>query len=233
MESSGQRANTYGFLHKPLIHCLAVTTYHFLTIRYNLWFLFVAFLVLIGVKWHEYKRHRSLSFIDIHEKIILLALCLSATYLILLSSRVNPGYIQRGDVIFEFAFFFFLLLIIAISYLFKHIKHFWLAAPLLLIFMLFQINTPGRTFKDVCEQYPPNLQDCILMNKEFVRLTLDAEASGQDSVVINVPKYRDSENWPIATVGNKSEYLGIALYKHNLTKRIIKTIFIPSYEIEE
>ena len=27
MESSGQRANTYGFLHKPLIHCLAVTTY--------------------------------------------------------------------------------------------------------------------------------------------------------------------------------------------------------------
>ena len=71
------------------------------------------------------------------------------------------------------------------------------------------------------------------MNKEFVRLTLDAEASGQDSVVINVPKYRDSENWPIATVGNKSEYLGIALYKHNLTKRIIKTIFIPSYEIEE
>ena len=233
MESSGKRANTYGFLHKPLIHSLAVTIYHFLTIRYNLWFLFVAFLTLVGVKWHEYKRHRSLLYIDIHGKIFILAFCLSATYLILLSSRVNPGYIQRGDVIFEFAFFFFLLLIIAIAYLFKHFKHFWLAAPLLLIFMLFQINTSGRTFKDVCEQYPPNLQGSILFDKEVVRQTLDAEAAGQDSVVINVPKYKDSENWPIATIGNKSEYYGIAFYKHNLTKRIIKTIFIPSYEIEE
>lgn len=233
MESSGKRANTYGFLHKPLIHSLAVTIYHFLTIRYNLWFLLIAFLALVGAKWHEYKRHRRFLHIDKHGKIILLSLCLSATYLILLSSRVNPGYIQRGDVIFEYAFFFLLLLIIAFGYLFKHIKHLRLAAPLLLFFMLFQINTPGRTFKDVCDQYPPNLQGSILLDKEFVRQILDAEAAGKDSIVINIPKYRDSENWPITTVGNQSQYLGIALYKHNLTKRIVKTIFIPSYELEE
>ena len=233
IESNGKRANTYGFLHQSLIQSLAATIYNFLTIRYNLWFLLITFLALISDKWHEYKRHRSLLDIDHHAKIILISLCLSTTYLILLSSRVNPGYIQRGDVIFEFAFFFLLLVIIAIAYLFKHIKHLRWAAPLLILFMLFQINTQGRTFKDVCEKYPPNLQGSILLNNEFVQQILDADANGQDSVVINIPKYRDSDNWPISNVGNQSEYYGIALYKHNITKRLIKTIFIPSYEIEE
>ena len=232
IESNGKRANTYGFLHQSLIQSLAATIYNFLTIRYNLWFLLITFLALISDKWHEYKRHRSLLDIDHHAKIILISLCLSTTYLILLSSRVNPGYIQRGDVIFEFAFFFLLLVIIAIAYLFKHIKHLRWAAPLLILFMLFQINTQGRTFKDVCEKYPPNLQGSILLNNEFVQQILDADANGQDSVVINIPKYRDSDNWPISNVGNQSEYYGIALYKHNITKRLIKTIFIPSYEIE-
>lgn len=233
IESSGKRANCYGFLHKPLIHCLAVTTYNFLSIHYNLWFIFISLLTLIYVKLHEYKKNKqNLYFIRHQEGIILLSLFLSIIYLILLSSRVNPNYIQRGDVIFEFAFFFLLLVILSMAYLCKHVQHSIVIAPFLIIFLIFQTNTSNRTFKDVCEKYPPDLQKCISFDRDIVRRILDAEAQGLDSVVINVPKYPDSENWPITTINNHLVCNGIVLYKHNLMKRPITTIFIPSYEIE-
>lgn len=234
IEANGIRANCYGYLHKSLILCIKVTVYNFFTIRYNLWFLGLSLLALFGAKLLDYKlgRHRFWH-IGNRQIIILLAASLSIMYLILLSSRVDPTYIQRGDVIFEYSFFLLLLVIMALAYLAKHIKYVSLATLLLIPFLLFQINTPKRTFKDVCEAYAPDLPNCIRIDHEIVRQIRDADAADMDSVVISIPKYPNYENWPVMSPRYASQYYGRALYKHNQTKREIITIFIPSYEIEE
>lgn len=102
-----------------------------------------------------------------------------------------------------------------------------------MLFLLFQTNTSGRTYKDVCEKFEPDLQGSIRIDRDIVQQILDAEAARMDSVTILVPKYPYGENWPVMSPRYASQYYGRALYKHNQTKREIITIFIPSYEIDE
>ncbi|MBQ3946791.1 MAG: hypothetical protein II670_14480 [Alphaproteobacteria bacterium] len=234
IESNGIRANCYGYLHKSFIRYLKETCKIFLTIRYNHWFLTFSILALVAAKLLKYRLKRYTRFwrISYHEWVVLLSLGLSIVYLILLSSRVNPTYVQRGDVIFEYAFFFLWMVIMALAYICTHFRQASWVAPLFILFLFFQSNTHGRTFKDVSEKYPPNIQCSIRLDQEIVTQIIDADAKGQDSVVINVPIYPYGENWPIMTPRHHSQYYGIALYKHNRTKREITTIFIPAYEIE-
>jgi hypothetical protein len=234
IESHGIRANSYGYMKEPLIYYLKVTIYNFLTIGYNKWFLFVALLAIVGAKLIDYRRKgHGLWYVGIRQWSILIATFLSIIYLILLSSRVDPTYVQRGDVIFEFAFFLLFLVILSLAYLCSHLRFAAYFTPLLILFLLFQTNTSGRTYKDVNETYAPDLAGSIRIDRDIVRQILDAEAAGMDSVTIQVPKYPYGENWPIMTPRYASQYYGRALYKHNQTKREIITIFIPSLEIEE
>lgn len=232
-EVNGSRAS-YSSLHKPFLHCLKVTVLYFYSFRYNLWFLFVAVLALSGAKlidyWHS--KH-NIWHIGYWQITILLSLFFSISYLVLLSSRVNPTYIQRSDIIFSYAFFFLLLVIMALAYLCTHIRYIGISMPLLFFFLLFLVNTPGKTFKDVIEEYKPDLQTCINIDREIVQQILDADANGLDSVTINVPTYsKHSYNWPIMVTDYASQYYGHSLYLHNQTKREIKTIFIPTYVID-
>lgn len=234
IESHGIRANSYGYMKEPLIYCLKVTIYNFLTIGYNKWFLFIALLAIVGAKLIDYKRKRhGLWHVGLQQWTILIASFLSIIYLILLSSRVDPTYVQRGDVIFEFAFFLLFLVILSLAFLCSHLRFAAYFTPLLILFLLFQTNTSGRTYKDVSEKYAPDLTGSIRIDRDIVRQILDAEAAGMDSVTIQVPKYPYGENWPIMTPRYASQYYGRALYKHNQAKREIITIFIPTYEIEE
>ena len=234
IESHGIRANSYGYMKEPLIYCLKVTIYNFLTIGYNRWFLVVALLAIVGAKLVDYRRGgHGLWHVGIRQWSILIAAFLSIIYLILLSSRVDPTYVQRGDVIFEFAFFLLFLVILSLAYLCSRLRFAAYFTPLLILFLLFQTHTSGRTYKDVSEKYAPDLAGSIQIDRDIVRQILDAEAAGMDSVTILVPKYPYGENWPIMTPRYASQYYGRALYKHNQTKREIITIFIPSYEIDE
>ena len=234
IESHGIRANTYGYMKEPMIYCLKVSVYNFLTIGYNQWFLLISLLAICGAKLINYRREKhSLWYVGLQHWTILIAAFLSVIYLILLSSRVDPAYIQRGDVIFEFAFFIIFLVILSLAYVCFHLRLTALFIPLLMLFLLFQTNTSGRTYKDVCEKFEPDLQGSIRIDRDIVQQILDAEAARMDSVTILVPKYPYGENWPVMSPRYASQYYGRALYKHNQTKREIITIFIPSYEIDE
>ena len=234
IEASGIRANGYGFLHEPFLHCMKITVLNFLAIRYNHWFVLITVLFIVGAKIFDFKRNgHSFLGVGYQQWVIILSLALSTIYLIMLSSRVDPLYIQRGDVIFEYFFFYLLIVLIAMAYLCAHIKYAVSATPLLIFFLFFQINTVGKTFKDVNEEYEPDLQTCIEIDRDIVRRICDADVAGQDSVVIYVPRYsKHSYNWPIMVTDYASQYYGKALYKHNQTRREIRTIFIPSYVID-
>ena len=234
IEASGIRANGYGFLHEPFLHCMKITVLNFLAIRYNHWFVLITVLFIVGAKLLDFKRNgHGLWELGHQQWVIILSLALSTIYLIMLSSRVEPLYIQRGDVIFEYFFFYLLIVLIAMAYLCAHIKYAVSATPLLIFFLFFQINTVGKTFKDVVEEYEPDLQTCIEIDRDIVRRICDADVAGQDSVVIYVPRYsKHSYNWPMMVTDYASQYYGKALYKHNQTSREIRTIFIPSYVID-
>lgn len=226
IEANGIRANAYGYMFQPLGYCLKVTLYNFLTIRYNLWFLLISIFAILGAKIYDVtRRHSDFWHIGKWQSVVLLALGLSSSYLILLSSRVDPLYIQRGDVIFEFAFFFLLLAISSMAYLCRHIPQTIIPLPCLIVFMILQFNAPGKTFKDVMDIYEPDVQYCIDIDRNIVQQICDADATGQDSVTIIVPRYPFGENWPVMSPRYASQYYGRALYRHNQTKREIKTIF--------
>ena len=204
-EANGTRANGFGYLHEPMVYCLKVTIYNFITLSYNHWFLLIS--LFAG---------------------------LSIAYLILLSSRVDPTYIQRSDVIFAYAFFFLLLVAHALAYLCKLHRFAVFAMPLLFVVLLFLTNTRGKTFKDVIEEYKPELETCLAIDYDIVQQILDADAARLDSVSIDVPTYsKHSYNWPVMVTDYASQYYGHALYLHNQTKREIKTRFIPTYVIDQ
>ena len=233
-EANGTRANGFGYLHEPMVYCLKVSIYNFITISYNHWFLVISLLAFIGAKCWDYKRNRhGLWHIGFRQWVILLSLGFSIAYLILLSSRVDPTYIQRSDVIFAYAFFFLLLVAHALAYLCKQHRFVAITMPLLIVVLFFLTNTRGKTFKDVIEEYEPNLQTCLAIDHDIVQQILDADAARLDSVSIDVPTYsKHSYNWPIMVTDYASQYYGHALYLHNQTKREIKTRFIPTYVID-
>ncbi len=235
IEANGMRATGFGYLHQPFVYCMKVTVYNFLTTRFNHMFILVTVLILMIAKFIDVKKGRnSLWNIDKQDWVIILALGLSTIYLIMLSSRVNPTYIQRGDVVFEYVFFYLLLVILAIAYICTHVKYAIPFIPLFLCFIYFETKTSGNTFKDVMYDYEPDLQTCIEIDRDIVRKICNADALGQDSVIIGVPRYsKHSYNWPIMVTDYASQNYGKALYKHNQTKREIKTIFIPTYIIDE
>ena len=234
-EANGTRANGFGYLHEPMIYCLKVTIYNFITLSYNHWFLLISILAFIGAKFWDFKQNRQgLWHIGFRQWVILLSLGLSIAYLILLSSRVDPTYIQRSDVIFAYAFFFLLLVTHALVYLCKQHRHVTFAMPLLFVVLLFLTNTKGKTFKDVIEEYEPELETCLAIDNDIVQQILDADAARLDSVSIDVPTYsKHSYNWPVMVTDYASQYYGHALYLHNQTKREIKTRFIPTYVIDQ
>ena len=234
-EANGIRANGFGYLHEPFIISLKVTVYNFLTLRYNLWFLIITLLILIGVKVYDVRTGgRRIWYLDSQSWSILFSLLLSFAYLMLLSSRVDPKYIQRGDVILGYAFFYFLLVLMAMAHLIRCHRHIVWVTPLLIAILYLLTDTPGKTYKDVMEEYAPDLAGCIDIDRNIVRQICDADAAGHDTVSICVPTYsKHGYNWPLMVTDYASQYYGHALYMHNQTKREVRVTFVPSYIIDE
>ena len=228
IEVNGRRATSYGHLDLPLLQEVELTFNYFLGISYNIKFIFFIILVIIGTIgcYFVYEKKR-LAHIGKMPFVLFCSLILSATYLILLSSRVVSTYILRGDVIFAFAFFFLLSIAFCICYLSVKIKYLTIAIPVLIVFALFEFNSPNNVFKDIQFEYGLNAQSCLQLDKYVINRVCEADAQGKDSVIIQIPRFNDDDNWPLSIDLSKS--VGTTLYKHNITRRNITTL----YEISE
>ena len=232
IELQGRRAYYSEYIHTPFLSTLLFTIKTFFTIRLNVLFLIITLGLILAAKLYSYfKEKKSLFYIGRQQLIICFALILLITYILLLSSRVDPSYASRSDVVFSYAFFYFYLVLLAIGYLCSKTKWGKIIVPFLVFIMLFNCNTIGNTYKDVQYNFGLNGQMCMERDRDHIRQVCEAEAMGQDTVRIKVPFYNHKDyNWPLMLPF--SYYLGDCLYKHNVTKRRIVTLYQPTESIK-
>jgi len=228
IEVNGRRATSYGHMDRPLLQEVELTFNYFLSISYNIKFIFFIIFIIIGtIGIYFVSEKKQLALTGKTPFVLFCSLILSTTYLVLLSSRVVSTYILRGDVIFAFAFFFILSMAFCICYLCVKVKYFKIALPGLIVLALFELNNPKNVFKDIQFEYGLNAQSCLQLDKYVINRVCEADAQGKDSVFIQVPRFNDDDNWPLSIDLSKS--VGTTLYKHNITRRNITTL----YEITE
>ena len=224
IEINGIRANAYGNLNDPLAETIVPTLKSAFSVQYCTSFIVLAFLSILCAKIIDCKyRCHPIIYIGKCQIVILLATILSFSYLVLLSSKVKPENMQKGEVIFSYSFFLLLLLILCVGYLNSKVKVIKYFLPLFLLLVIFNIRNVRSSFLGVQCLWGTTEYECITLDRYFIDQTRYAEALGLDSVIIFVPKFELKDNWPLAF--DSSEAISVTLSRHSITKRYIKAKF--------
>ncbi len=224
IEANGYRA-AYSNMESPFMSGIIETCKNFVRLHFNLRFTAIAILSVGAAFGYAVFKNRE-DWKQNREKlgILTLALVLVIAYLILLCSRVDPVYMMKGQVVFAYTFFILLIVILSIAYLCVKFTPVKVAMPLLAILIFFEINTRGKTFLDVQYEFIDNPQACMELNRVLIDKIQKADQAHQDSIVIMVPNFGNWDNWPLSY---NCSNVGIALYKHNIINRPIRTIYKP------
>lgn len=217
-ESCGKRANAYGGLFTPFLSSLITTIKTLIHTKINHKFCFFSVSFLLAYCIMHRKKTGSF-FPQMHTGgfAIPSALILSLSYLILLSSRVEPSYIGKGEVIFAFAFFYLFLVLLCICYLCSHFRMTKVFIPFMIAVAFFDMNQNERVFRDIQFEYGWDAKACIEFDRKLIQKVQWEESLGRDTVIIKVPKFEDDDNWPLCP--SLSPLLSNALYKHNIIQR--------------
>jgi hypothetical protein len=162
---------------------------------------------------------------------LLLSMALTTIYLVLLCAKSAPSYIGRYDEILAIAFWGLLILGICMNYILERYKNLMMIVPLLIVILLCETNTSGNTFKDVNFAGLP-YEVCVEIDEDIISQFVEADQSGATELVLYVPDFGSSDNWPIATyAGNR---FSSALSKHGVTSKTLYVIeVVPSTEKNE
>lgn len=224
IEVNGIRANAYGHVDDSLWEYIQLSTQNLLALQFNVGVIIFFVLVLLGAKaYHTHAEHHSIIHIGKQQSILILASILSLLYLILLSSKVKPENMLKGQIVFSWAFFLLLLTILCFCYLCSKIKWFRCLLPLFLFLLVFNIRNVKSDFLGVQCLWGTTEYECIEKNRDIINQVRIAEALGQDSVVIKVPKFEYKDNWPLAF--DCGFTVGYTLRKHVVVRRHLKTSF--------
>ena len=157
-----------------------------------------------------------------------LALCVA--YLLLSCSIMTADYLLRPDVFYG-AFFFGALIVLRCFFeLLRRFPAGKLIVPLLLIFMLVECNSMGRTYKDSVTRYRGETAAThVRINQDILDQLKRAEESGEKEVVLHVPNYANPDNWPYSIAAG--EAISKAFHKYGVLKEeIVITEIIPDQE---
>jgi hypothetical protein len=224
-EANGRRAHASEAMMLSFGESMKTTIAIFLSVRYNKWFLLLTVsAILAAVIHHSIKEKRNPFRVGKLSAMIVLALLLTVTYMILLSSQVLPQYLYRSEVKFSYLFFYILLVALGLGYLTSKVKYFKHLYPFLIFFLFFIGFTNENTYIDVQKPYGTDLQTCETFDRSFINQVKNADLMGMDTVTIYVHDYKNTTNWPLML--HQGKYIGITLHKHGITKRRIETIFV-------
>ena len=224
IEVNGIRANAYGHVDDSLSDYILLSTQNLLALRFNIGVIVFLALVLLGAKaYHTLAEHHRMNHIGKQQVILILAAILSLLYLILLSSKVKPENMLKGQIVFSWIFFLLLLAILCLGYLCSKNKAIRCLLPLAILLVVFNLKNIRNEFLGVQCQWGTTEYECIDTNRDIINQVRYAEALGQDSVVIRVPKFDLKDNWPLAF--DCGWAVGGTLRKHNVVRRHLRTSF--------
>ncbi len=224
IEMNGIRAKSYGHIDDSLVEYVPLAIQNLLAVRFNLGVILFMILMLLGAKIHNhFSSNHKILHIGKQQTVILLAAILSLLYLIILSAKVKPENMQKGQIIFSWFFFFLLLSILCTGYIISRIKAFRYLLPLCIFLVSFNFQNIRREFLGVQCLWGTTEYECIEYGRDFINHVLYTEALGQDSVIIQVPKFDYKDNWPLSF--DCGFAIGNTLYKHGITRRHLKSSF--------
>lgn len=225
IEVNGIRANAYGHVDDSLSEYILLSTQSLFALRFNIGIIAFLALVLLGAKtYHTLVEQHRIIHIGKQQVILILASILSLFYLILLSSKVKPENMLKGQIVFSWIFFLLLLAILCLGYLCSRMKAIRCLLPLAILLVVFNLKNIRNEFLGVQCQWGTTEFECIDTNRDIINQVRYAEALGQDSVSIRVPKFNYKDNWPLAFDCGFS--IGNTLSKHKITRRKLKSSFV-------
>ncbi|MBO7253502.1 MAG: hypothetical protein J6V25_12845 [Oscillospiraceae bacterium] len=166
-------------------------------------------------------------------KFLFVAAAALLVYMVLLCAVVDPGYMLRSEYLFGLFFYGFVLVFVAAAYVAKRCPGFMMVLPLLLLVLISQVNTSGRTFQE-SNKYNVHPQICDAVSRDILDQILAADAAGEKSMVLYVPynvadPYQ-GDNWPHTLI--LMPRVSGALYEHGMTRNyILIEEVIPSSEM--
>ena len=161
----------------------------------------------------------------------LITACLGTiVFEILLCAVTGYDRIGRSDVMISFFFFIFCALGLSLAWAMSNYKKLVLLMPLVLIFVLSEINTEGTTF---IESNTPNLDANIAeaITRDIVNQLISADEAGKEEIDLFVPKWETEDNWPHGYYAE--DRFSKALEKHGVINRVIKVHMKPDLSINE
>ena len=155
-------------------------------------------------------------------------------YTILLCASVWPEYIYRSEYLFAPLFYIILIAALALGYLFYKFPQLALAVPLVLLILISEVNTPGKTFRE------PNMSNydgsvCADISRDILQQVLEADRQGLTELDLYIPKHvadlEQSDNWPHSL--GQLQYISKSLYEQGMIHYPIILRGIPSEEFNE
>ena len=155
-----------------------------------------------------------------------LASVFGSLYLLLSCSKAGPDYIRRPDVFYGLFFFCSVIVILAGGAMIQKIPFIKLFLPIVLVIILSDCSSPGRTWKE-CNYLgmPPRIVNNI--NNDIVKQLKKAEQNGLDSTEIFVPDFEVDDNGLYHI--KATEIVGETMWKLGVLERnIIVDRIVPS-----
>ena len=153
---------------------------------------------------------------------------ISCVYLILSCSKVGHVFAERPDVFYGLFFFGLMTAVVNAAYLSGRFPKTKVFIPLLLLIILNDCSSGGRTFR---ESNMLNLSPRIInnINNDIVKQLMEAENAGVSHITIEVPVFDDENNWPYAIYA--ADALGESMWKFHVIEQNIRVDSItPSTE---
>lgn len=193
----------------------------------------IALLVCVASKRHPGNAETAkLNALYLHQMAVCsLCLVVSIVYLILLSARVNPEYLQSSAVEFSWVIWCFFMLMISMAYLLKRIPRTESLLPLVLCVAISVTVIDGEIYADSNAVPQYDIQTVKALDESIIRQAQEAEKEGKTVVEIRIPK-TDSENWPL-TVDWGGERIQRTLYRHGLTHTQLEIHLVMDEAINE
>lgn len=159
----------------------------------------------------------------------LIAAAAQSIYTLLLCAAVAPSYIFRSEYLFAPFFFYLLLVCLGFGYLLNQFPRLSSVLPLILLLLVSQVNTRGKTFRE------PNMSNysgkvCAEISRGILNQILEADQQGLEEMTLYLPLYvsdpETMDNWPYSLV--LVPRISAALYEHGLITYPIELHGVPS-----
>lgn len=155
-------------------------------------------------------------------------------YMLALCAMVWTGNVYRSEYQFPLFFYGFLVVFLALGYLLKKQPKLMTVLPLLLVFLVSDINTNGKTFADsLMSDYGSEV--CADLSRDIIEQYVVADEAGLTETTIYIPMHvadpETEDNWPHSVV--LMHRIGAALYEQGILSRPISATFVADPAVNQ